>query len=76
LKKRYTFHAMERMRQRDISREEVEACLDDLDRIIEDEEYKCVKKLNDKALIVVYRMEADAITVITAYYTSKLYKYL
>jgi len=76
LKKRYTFHAMERMRQRGRSREEVEACLDDPDRIIEDEEYKCVKKLNDKALIVVYRMEADAITVITAYYTSKLYKYL
>jgi len=66
LKKRYTFHAMERMRQRDISREEIEACLDDPDRIIEDEEYKCVKKLNDKALIVVYRIEADAITVITA----------
>jgi len=76
LKKRYTFHAMERMRQRGISREEVEACLNDPDRIIEDEEYKCVKKPNDKALIVVYRMEAGAITVITAYYTSKLYKYL
>jgi len=76
LKKRYTFHAIERMRQRGISREEVEACLDDPDRIIEDEKYKYAKKLNDKALIVVYRIEADAITVITAYYTSKLYKYL
>jgi len=76
LKKRYTFHAMERMRQRGICREEVEACLDDPSRIIEDKESKRVKKLNDKALIVVYGMEADAITVITAYYTSKLYKYL
>ena len=30
----------------------------------------------DKALVVVFRMEADEIVVITAYYTSKLHKYL
>ncbi|MCE4613890.1 MAG: DUF4258 domain-containing protein [Desulfurococcales archaeon] len=73
---RYTLHAIERMRQRGISREEVKACLDSPDKIIEDKESKCVKKLNDKALIVVYRIEADAVIVITACRTSKLHKYL
>ncbi len=64
------------MRQRGISREEIEACLNNPDKIIENNESKCVKKLNDKALIVVYKLEADTVIVITAYHTSKLHKYL
>ena len=76
MKIRYTLHAIERMRQRGISREEVKVCLNNPDKIIEGKESKCVKKLNNKALIVVYRMEADAIIVITAYRTSKLHRYL
>lgn len=72
----YTLHAIERMKQRGINREEVRICLNNPDKIIEDKDSKCVKKLNDEALIVVYRMEADAIIVITAYCTSKLHKYL
>ncbi len=55
---------------------EVEACLTNPDKVIEGKGFKFVKKLDDKALIVVYRMEADAIIVITAYCTSKLHKYL
>lgn len=76
MKARYTLHALERIRQRGISREEVEACLNNPDKIIENNETKCIKKLGNKALIVVYRMEAGAIIVITAYRTSKLHKYL
>lgn len=75
MKTRYTFHALERMKRRGISREEVEACITNPDKIIENEEFKCVKKLNNKLLIVVYRIEAGTITVITAYHTSKLHKY-
>ncbi|MEB3755899.1 MAG: DUF4258 domain-containing protein [Desulfurococcales archaeon] len=80
MKIHYTFHAIERMRQRDINREEIETCLNNPDKTIEDKEFKCInkciKRLNDKALVVVYRMETDTIIVITAYRTSKLYKYL
>ncbi len=76
MKIRYTLHAIERMRQRGIGREEVEVCLNNPDKIIEGKEFKCVKKLDDKALIVIYRIEVDIIIVITAYYTSKLHKYL
>ncbi|MCE4606782.1 MAG: DUF4258 domain-containing protein [Desulfurococcales archaeon] len=76
MKIRYTLHAIERIRQRGISREQIEACLNNPDKTVKDEEFKCVKKLNDKAVIVVYRMETDAIIVITAYRTSKLHKYL
>ena len=76
MKIRYTLHALERMRQRGIGREDVEACLKGPDRIIEDKESKCVKKLDNKVLVVVYRVEAGAIIVITAYRTSKLHKYL
>lgn len=76
MKIRYTLHAVERMRQRGITREEVEACLTNPDKVIEGKGFKFVKKLNDKALIVVYRMESDVIMVMTAYRTSKLRKYL
>ena len=76
MKIRYTLHAIERIRQRGISRKEIETCLNNPNKVIEDKESRCIKKLNDKVLIVVYRMEADAIIVITAYRTSKLHKYL
>ena len=76
MKIRYTLHAIKRLRQRGISREKVEACLNHPDKTIRDKESKFVKKLNDKALTVVYRMETDSIIVITAYYTSKLHKYI
>lgn len=76
MKIRYTLHAVERMKQRGISREEVEDCLSNPDKTLEGRESKCVKKLNDMALIVVYRMEAGTTIIITAYRTSKLYKYL
>ncbi|BES82194.1 DUF4258 domain-containing protein [Pyrodictium abyssi] len=76
MKIRCTFHAIERMRQRGIKREEVEDCLDDPDRILEVEELKCVKRLNGKVLVVVYRKDADAVVVITAFRSSKLHRYL
>jgi len=58
LKIRYTLHALERMRQRDISRELVEECIRNPDRD-EKLEYarKCVKKLNNRVLIVIYKKD-------------------
>ncbi|MCE4600218.1 MAG: DUF4258 domain-containing protein [Desulfurococcales archaeon] len=44
MKTRYTLHALERMRQRGVSRGEVEACLSNPDKILEDKESKCVKE--------------------------------
>ena len=74
---RYTLHALERMRQRRISRNIVEACLHNPDKKerIEDA-YRCVKKLNNKVLVVIYRKTGDSILIITAYTSTKIYKYL
>ena len=76
MKIRYTLHVLERVRQRGISREEVESCLRSPGRIVRGRVSRCVKRLNNKALVVIFRVENDAIIVITAYRTSKLQKYL
>jgi len=70
-------HALERIRQRGIDRELIRLCIQSPDR---DEEIegirRCVKKINDKVIIVAYRKENDSFIVITAYMSSKLHKYL
>ena len=73
----YTFHALERMRQRGISKELVELCLKNPDKREELEGvYRCVKKINNKVVVVIYRQESGMIIVITTYLSSKLHKYL
>lgn len=69
---RYTLHAVERMKQRGISLKDAESCLNNPEKIIESSESRCIKKLDDRALVVVFRREGEAVIVITAYYTSKL----
>jgi len=74
---RYTLHALERMRQRGIEKKLVEQCLGapDKDEEIEDVR-RCVKRLGDRVLVVIYKPVNDTLIVITAYMTTKVYKYL
>ncbi len=71
----YTLHALERIRQRGISRKLVELCLQNPDR---DEELvetnRCVKKINDRVIVVIYKKEDENFIIITAYLSSKLRK--
>lgn len=74
---RYTLHALERMRQRGIDRGLVYQCLSNPDREEEiDDSRRCVKKLNGKSLVVIYKRVDDTAIIITAYITSKTRKYL
>lgn len=52
------------------------AALRSPDKMIRGRVSRCVKRLNNKALVVIFGVENDAIIVITAYRTSKLQKYL
>jgi len=61
----YTVHALKRMRERGITKEEVTTCLRSPDKeLTMNSEKKAIKRLNNKAI------------VITTYVTSKIYKYL
>jgi len=77
LKIHYTLHALERMKQRGVNRELIESCLNKSDKIDKlDNIYRCVKKINKKVLVVVYRKTCDTILVITTFISSKINKYL
>ena len=77
MKIRYTLHALERMKQRGIDKELVEECLENPDRtLLEEDTYKCIKKINDRVLVVIYRKNADSILIITAFVSTKTHKYL
>ena len=73
----FSLHALERMRQRGISRKSVVLCIQNPDKSEELEGvYRCVKKINNKVIIAVYRQENDKSIVVTAYISSKLHKHL
>ncbi len=75
---RLTLHALERMKQRGITRKDVFMCLNSPDKSFEDDELrKCVKKVNNnKAFVIVYRVNANGeVIIITAFKTSKVRKY-
>lgn len=73
----YTIHAIQRVLQRNIPAELVVLCIDSPDKLLaENRVKKAVKKVDDKAIVVVYREEGNRCLVITAYITSKLKKYL
>ncbi len=66
------------MHQRGISKDYVEACLRDPDKNerLSDDTYRCIKKLNNKVLIVICRKIGDLVLVVTTYTSSKIHKYL
>ena len=73
----YTVHAIQRILQRNIPTDLVVLCISNPDRLLaEDRVKKAVKKIDGKAIVVVYREERGVCLVITAYITSKLKKYL
>ncbi len=73
----YSLHALERMRQRGIDKKLVSLCIQnpDKDEVLEGVR-RCIKRIDNKVIIVVYRREDDKFIVITAYLSSKLNKYL
>jgi hypothetical protein len=77
LRIRFTLHALERMRQRGIGKELVEECIRNPDR---DEELehasRCVKKLNNEILVVIYRKHSNSTMIITAFKSTKIHKYI
>jgi hypothetical protein len=73
----YTLHALERLRQRGITREQVEECLQEPDKLEEMEDlYRCIKRLNNRVLVAIYKEFRDRIMVITVFKSSKIKKYL
>ncbi len=77
MKTRYTLHALERMKQRGIDKELIEECLENPDRtLLKEDTYRCIKKINDKVLVVIYRENDDTILIITAFVSTKTRKYL
>jgi len=73
----YTLHSLERLKQRKITFNQIENCLNNPDKtIIENNIKKAIKKTNNKILIVAYKEENNTIIIITAYKTSKIRKYL
>ena len=74
----YTLHALERMHQRGIERGLVEECLGNPDKKegLSSNIYRCIKRIDGKVIVVVYKREYNTIVVITAYVSSKIRKYL
>ncbi|MCL4322896.1 MAG: DUF4258 domain-containing protein [Candidatus Thermoplasmatota archaeon] len=65
------------MRERGISSPDIELALSKPDRITQSEkEKRAIKKIDDRALIVIFRETNGMIVVITAFVTSKMDKYL
>jgi len=72
----YTMHALERIRQRGINKNLVLKCLSESDKDEELENVRrCIKKINDKLIVVIYRKEDNNFIIITAYITTKVHKY-
>ncbi len=67
---------MERIKQRSIPKELIRECIESPDEVEERGICRCVKRLKDEVLVVVYRKEETEILVITAYRSSKVGKYL
>ncbi len=77
MKIHYTLHALERMRQRGIRKDLVEQCVRESDRDERlDDVRRCIKRLDGKVLVVIYRRDSDTIIIVTAFTSSKVHKYL
>ena len=73
----YSLHATQRMRERGIDSSDIELALSKPDRITQlEQEKRAIKKIGDRALIVIFRETNGMIVIITAFVTSKTDKYL
>jgi serine/threonine-protein kinase RIO1 len=73
----FTAHALERMKPRRISKDEVLSCMEGPDSVSKlNDVYRAVKREDDKVLVVIYRKSNDESIIITAYRSSKKGKYL
>ncbi len=65
------------MKQRKIDRTLIENCLTNSDKVEHEYDvYKCIKRINDKVLVVIYKRENKNILVITCFKSTKIQKYL
>ncbi len=74
----YTKHFLERIKDRNISKEEITELLNekDIERLKDKFNNTIIqKKINGKLIRVFYRKENEDIVLITAYITSKIKKY-
>lgn len=73
----FTLHALERIKHRRISRNEVITCITNPDKIERTEEIiRAIRKINHQVLVAYYRLEDENIIIITAYKSSRLNRYL
>ena len=75
---KFTKHSLERMRLRNISKEEIIETIENPDKILNDSfGNKIVHKVKKRYLLrVFYHIEGDSKLVLTAYKTSKFDKYI
>jgi hypothetical protein len=74
---KFSGHAEEKLKLRNIKMPDVTATLTTPDSLYEDLEHRTlisIKKVNGNSIILAYRMENDGAKVITIFYTSKLDK--
>ena len=73
---KFTKHALERMRIRGITKEEIVDAITNPEKEINDSQGNIIANIKNKYLLrVFYYMEEDSKIVITAYKTSKIDKY-
>lgn len=76
---RFTIHSLHQMTERKISRHEVEMTVEDPEKVSQrpNGRIRAVRRRDEKyLLIVIYEIRQSRITVVTAFITSKIYKYL
>ena len=66
------------MKQRTIDKVLVEECLENPDKtiLLRENTHRCIKKINDRVLVVIYKINNDTILIITAFTPTKTHKYL
>ncbi|MDW7977973.1 MAG: DUF4258 domain-containing protein [Candidatus Caldarchaeum sp.] len=73
----YTVHGLRRIEERKISRKTVENALANPDKKIQHQSItKAIKRINNKVIVVVYKIAENKPIVITAFISSKTEKYL
>jgi len=73
----FTIHALERIKSRRISKDDVISCIENPDRTLKlNGILRTVKREDNKVLVVICRKSNSNVIVITAYRSTKKKKYL